>query len=86
MQTEPTPQESPFKGKTGLRRLLNAFGYSVEGFKAAYKHEDAFRQEVFFAILLVPLALYLGENATEKTGPLCPLSLSSSRNWELSPR
>lgn len=66
MQTEPTPQESPFKGKTGLRRLLNAFGYSVEGFKAAFKHEDAFRQEVFFAIVLVPLALYLGENATEK--------------------
>ena len=66
MQTEHSTQESPFKGKTGLRRLLNAFGYSVEGFKAAFKHEDAFRQEVFFAIVLVPLALYLGENATEK--------------------
>ena len=66
MQTEHSTQESPFKGKTGLRRLLNAFGYSVEGFKAAFKHEDAFRQEVFFAIVLVPLALYLGKNATEK--------------------
>jgi diacylglycerol kinase (ATP) len=52
-------QESPFKGKTGIRRLMNAFGYSLDGFKAAYKHEDAFRQEVFLACLLIPLALYL---------------------------
>lgn len=52
-------QESPFKGKTGLRRLLNAFGYSLDGFKAAFKHEDAFRQEVFLACVMIPLALYL---------------------------
>jgi diacylglycerol kinase len=38
---------------------MNAFGYSLEGFKAAFKHEDAFRQEVFLAIVLIPLALYL---------------------------
>lgn len=57
---------SPFKGKTGLRRLINAFGYSVEGFKAAFTHEDAFRQEVFLAIVLIPLAIYLGENSVEK--------------------
>jgi len=37
---------SPFKGKTGIRRLINAFGYSLQGFAAAFKHEDAFRQEV----------------------------------------
>ena len=55
----PTHQESPFKGKTGFRRLMNAFGYSLDGFKAAFKHEDAFRQEVFLACLLIPLALYL---------------------------
>ena len=42
--------ESPFKGKTGLRRLINAFGYSAEGFKAAFQHEDAFRQEVFLHV------------------------------------
>lgn len=57
---------SPFKGKTGLRRLINAFGYSVEGFKAAFTHEDAFRQEVFLAIVLIPLAIYLGESSVEK--------------------
>jgi diacylglycerol kinase (ATP) len=59
-------QESPFKGKTGLRRLLNAFGYSCEGFKAAFKHEYAFRQEVFLAMVLVPLAIYLGVTAVEQ--------------------
>jgi diacylglycerol kinase (ATP) len=51
--------ESPYKGKTGLQRLWNAFGYSLAGFKAAYKHEDAFRQEIHLAIILIPLALWL---------------------------
>ncbi len=52
-------EESPFKGKTGLRRLMNAFGYSLDGFKAAFKHEDAFRQEVFLAAVLIPLTFFL---------------------------
>lgn len=51
--------ESPHKGKTGLSRILNAFGYSLAGFRAAYKHEDAFRQELYLAIVLIPLALWL---------------------------
>jgi len=51
--------ESPYKGKTGLVRLFNAFGYSLEGFRAAYKHEDAFRQEVLLAVILSPLGLWL---------------------------
>ena len=51
--------ESPYKGKTGLTRLWNAFGYSLAGLRAAYKHEDAFRMEVRLAIVLVPLALWL---------------------------
>lgn len=57
---------SPFKGKTGLRRLMNAFGYSLQGFSAAFKHEDAFRQEVLLAIVLIPLAFYLGDNRVER--------------------
>lgn len=59
-------EESPFKGKTGFRRLMNALGYSFDGFKAAFKHEDAFRQEVFLAIVLVPLALYLEAEALHR--------------------
>ena len=52
-------QESPFKGKTGLKRLWNAFNYSLAGFSAAFKNEDAFRQEVFLAAILIPIALLL---------------------------
>ncbi len=58
--------ESPYKGKTGLRRLVNALGYSLAGFRAAYKHEDAFRQEVLLATVLIPLALWLPESAIGK--------------------
>ncbi len=62
--TPPEPQashshESPFKGKTGLTRVWNALFYSVAGLKAAYRHEDAFRQEAWLALLLIPLALWL---------------------------
>ena len=58
--------ESPFKGKTGLRRVWNAFHYSCAGLHAAYRHEDAFRQEVLLALVLVPLAIWLGEGAVER--------------------
>lgn len=51
--------ESPYKGKTGLRRLLNAFGYSCAGLRAAYKNEDAFRQEIMLAVILLPLAFWM---------------------------
>lgn len=55
--------ESPYKGKTGFKRLLNAFGYSCSGIKAAYQHEDAFRQEVLLAAILLPLAFWLDATA-----------------------
>ena len=55
--------KSPYKGKTGLRRLINAFSYSIAGTLAAFKHEDAFRQEVVLAVVLTPVALYFGETA-----------------------
>jgi diacylglycerol kinase (ATP) len=48
--------ESPHKGKTGLRRIWNAFRYSLAGLIAAFCHEDAFRQEVFLAMVLIPVA------------------------------
>lgn len=58
--------ESPYKGKTGVRRLWNAFGYSLAGFRAAYQHEDAFRQEVLLAAVLLPLALWLPVSGISK--------------------
>ena len=58
--------ESPFKGKTGLRRVWNAFHYSCAGLQAAYRHEDAFRQEALLALVLIPLAIWLGDGAVER--------------------
>ncbi|MDR2000322.1 MAG: diacylglycerol kinase [Zoogloeaceae bacterium] len=57
--TSSPPPESPFKGKTGLRRLLNACLYTFDGLRAAYRHEDAFRQEVWLAAVLIPLVFFL---------------------------
>jgi diacylglycerol kinase (ATP) len=57
---------SPHKGKTGLRRVWNAFFYSMDGFAAALKHEDAFRQESLLAALLIPAALWLGDTGIER--------------------
>jgi diacylglycerol kinase (ATP) len=58
--------KSPYKGKTGFKRLINAFGYSINGTLAAFKHEDAFRQEVILSAILIPLALYLGQTGIEQ--------------------
>lgn len=51
--------KSPYKGRTGLARIWNALLYSLDGLSAAFKHEDAFRQEVLLALVLIPLASYM---------------------------
>ncbi|WKX26883.1 diacylglycerol kinase [Tatumella ptyseos] len=44
---------------TGLRRIINAAGYSWKGYKAAWKYEAAFRQEVVLGIIGTFIALLL---------------------------
>ncbi|MCM2296276.1 diacylglycerol kinase [Rhodoferax sp.] len=56
--------ESPYKGKTGINRLVNAFSYSCAGLREAIRHEDAFRQEVVLAVVLIPLAFWLESQLT----------------------
>ena len=51
--------------QTGLKRLVLAFGYSSQGFTAGWR-EPAFRQEALAAFVLVPLALWLGNNWLEQ--------------------
>ena len=51
---------------TGVKRILKAAVYSWQGFVAAYRHEEAFRQELLLSIILIPLALLLGETGVEK--------------------
>lgn len=50
----------------GWRRVVHAFGYSMKGLKACFELEEAFRQEVFLLIPLVPLGLWLGETPVER--------------------
>jgi len=52
-------------GVTGIKRIVNAFGYTWKGLRAAYKHEAAFRQELGLAVILFPLAFWLGQNVIE---------------------
>ncbi|KRI81607.1 diacylglycerol kinase [Acinetobacter pittii] len=56
---------SPYKGKSGLKRILNATGYSISGFKAAYKNEAAFRQIVLINIILIPISFFLDVSRSE---------------------
>ena len=61
MESQPgmtATDESPHKGRRGLVRIWNAFGYSLAGLTAAFTHEDAFRQEVFLAVVLIPAAFF----------------------------
>ena len=57
---------APQKNNKGLRRIINAFFFSLNGYKACFKTEEAFRQEVFFALILIPLGLWLGQGSVEK--------------------
>ncbi|WP_177332314.1 diacylglycerol kinase [Pseudomonas sp. BMS12] len=57
---------SPFKGQTGLRRILNAAGYSFDGLRAAFVGEAAFRQLVLLNALLLPLAFWLDVSPVER--------------------
>ncbi|TJZ77545.1 diacylglycerol kinase [Chitiniphilus eburneus] len=52
--------ESPYKGKTGIQRVFNALGYSIDGLKAGWANEAAFRQVSLLACVGVPLALFVG--------------------------
>lgn len=50
----------------GLRRIFNAWGWSLQGLRAAFHHEAAFRQEVMALVVLVPLGLWLGRSGTDR--------------------
>ena len=58
--------ESPYKGETGLRRVLSATRNSIAGLREALRHEDAFRQELILAAFLIPAALWVGTTAVQR--------------------
>lgn len=56
---------NPHKGRTGLDRIVRAFGYSLDGLVSAYRGESAFRQETWAAVVLLPTSLWLGRTWLE---------------------
>ncbi|OYU31042.1 MAG: diacylglycerol kinase [Comamonadaceae bacterium PBBC2] len=66
MSENPTSQEpvNPQKARKGLSRVLHAGGYSIQGLKAGW-YETAFRQEALAAVVMLPLAYWLGQSWVE---------------------
>jgi diacylglycerol kinase (ATP) len=50
----------------GWRRVVNAFGFSIKGLRACYELEEAFRQELWLIVPLMPVALWLGDTPAER--------------------
>lgn len=51
---------------TGFKRIINAFGFSLLGLRAAFKNESAFRQELAFCVILIPVSFWLGQTTVER--------------------
>jgi diacylglycerol kinase (ATP) len=70
MQRDPQDKAAPdgraLKGSRGLQRALNATRYSADGLRAAWQHEEAFRQEVALAAVMIPVGLFLPVGVIEK--------------------
>jgi diacylglycerol kinase (ATP) len=56
---------NPHKGRTGLDRVLHAFGYSMNGLALAFREESAFRQETALAVVMLPASFWLGRSWVE---------------------
>ncbi|MEW6558926.1 MAG: diacylglycerol kinase [Pseudomonadota bacterium] len=63
-QTEAAP--NPYKTRTGLSRVYHAGINSLSGLREAWRTESAFRQELTLAVVMLPLALWLGHTWTER--------------------
>ena len=53
-------------GNKGITRLIKASAYSWQGIRAAWRHEEAFRIEIWLCVVMIPLGLYLGDSGVEK--------------------
>jgi len=59
----------------GLVRLWRACGASARGLAGAFRDEAAFRQELFFAVLVIPVGLWLGHSGVERALLIGPVLL-----------
>jgi diacylglycerol kinase (ATP) len=69
MSESPLPNNqnvSEFKSKSGMKRIFSAFFYSIDGLRAAWRQEHAFRQELVLVVIGIVIALFLPVSAFEK--------------------
>jgi diacylglycerol kinase (ATP) len=59
----------------GLTRVLRAVGASLRGLTGAFREEAAFRQELAFAALVIPLGLWLAHSGIERAVLIGPMLL-----------
>lgn len=63
---KPSSYAADKKGKSGIKRIINAFGYSKDGLAAAYRYESAFRQVLWLNLILIVLAFFLNFDSATK--------------------
>lgn len=73
--SDDTQTVSQFKSKSGLKRIISAVGYSIAGFRAAWAHEHAFRQELMVVVPGIVIALLLPLTPLEKIALIAVLLL-----------
>ncbi|MCA1791428.1 diacylglycerol kinase [Thioalkalivibrio sp.] len=55
-----------YSNHRGLTRVIKAFGYSWNGLRSTFKHEEAFRQELLLCLVLAPAAFLLTDVGLER--------------------
>ena len=62
-------------GRTGLSRIVAATGYSIQGLRACFRSEAAFRQELLLVAVLFPASFWIGKTLLEWFALVAPLLL-----------
>ena len=94
---KPSSYAADKKGKSGIKRIINAFGYSKDGLAAAYRYESAFRQVLWLNLILIVLTFILNFDSATKmlliiasfVSPSKPPSITlppKNTNWQNVPK
>ncbi len=59
-------QQSGKPGNGGIKRIIKAMGYSIQGLRAAFKHEAAIRQEILLLLISIILAIMFDVSVIER--------------------
>lgn len=51
--------------RKGLARIVAATQYSLRGLQAAYRNEEAIRQELWAGVVIIPLAFLIADSGVE---------------------